>query len=206
MTPGICSVDPVPISADKAALRVRIRESLAQLTPSQRTEGSAEVCRRVKTLALWRRVKAVMLFVPIQREINIWPLVLEALSSGKRVYLPGYVADENCYVPREIRTPETDLVPGHRGIPEPLNTLPTTPVATLDFLVIPGLAFDSEGRRLGRGKGYYDRLLVQTHGTTCGVGFDQQIVPNVPVEPHDMKLNLVLTPSCSWEPGSASLE
>ncbi len=183
-----------------------MREILANLTPMQRSEGSTEVCRRARALDTWQRATSVMLFVPMPREINIWPLALEGLASGKRVFLPGYLPSEDRYVPREIRSPETDLVPGHRGIPEPLDTLPTIPVVTLDFLVIPGLAFDLEGWRLGRGKGYYDRLLVQTRGTTCGVGFDPQIVPNVPVEPHDMKLNVVLTPSCSWERGSASLE
>lgn len=196
----------MPITRAKAALRVKMREILASLTPAQRAEGSSEVCRRVIELDAWKRATRVMLFVPMQREINIWPIALQGLTAGKQVYLPGYLAAEDRYVPREIRRPETDLVPGHRGIPEPLETLPTTPVVTLDFLVIPGLAFDLEGWRLGRGKGYYDRLLVQTRGTTCGVGFDQQIVPNVPVEPHDMKLNLVLTPSCSRERGLASTE
>jgi len=190
----------------KAALRLRIREALGALTPEQRVEAGSAVCRRVQLHRAWRDARTILLFVPIQREINIWPLVGEGLASGKRVFLPGYLPGEDRYCAREIRAPETDLVPGHRGIPEPLATLPTIPVVALDFLVIPGLAFDVEGGRLGRGKGHYDRLLALVRGVTCGVGYDEQIVPNVPVESHDVKLNVVLTPSRSWERASASLE
>jgi 5-formyltetrahydrofolate cyclo-ligase len=65
----------------------------------------------------------------------------------------------------------------------------------LDFILVPGVAFDLSGRRLGRGKGYYDRLLKQTRGTTCGVAFDEQIVGEIPVEPHDLNVNCILTPT-----------
>ena len=65
----------------------------------------------------------------------------------------------------------------------------------LDFILVPGVAFDLHGRRLGRGRGYYDILLAKVRGTTCGVAFDEQIVREVPVEPHDSDVNCILTPT-----------
>jgi 5-formyltetrahydrofolate cyclo-ligase len=65
----------------------------------------------------------------------------------------------------------------------------------VDLILVPGLAFDLRGHRLGRGKGYYDQLLRGLGGITCGVAFDQQIVAGIPVEPHDVRVNRVLTPT-----------
>ena len=66
---------------------------------------------------------------------------------------------------------------------------------SLDLVLVPGVAFDLHGRRLGRGKGYYDQLLAGVCGTTCGVAFDEQIVREVPLEPHDVLMNCILTPT-----------
>jgi len=65
----------------------------------------------------------------------------------------------------------------------------------LDFILVPGVAFDLQGRRLGRGKGFYDQILAVVRGTVCGVAFDQQITPEIPVEPHDAVVNCILTPT-----------
>ena len=69
----------------------------------------------------------------------------------------------------------------------------------LDLVLVPGVAFDLHGRRLGRGRGYYDRLLSQVGGRTCGVAFDEQVVSEVPVEAHDVLLNCILTPTRWFE-------
>jgi 5-formyltetrahydrofolate cyclo-ligase len=68
------------------------------------------------------------------------------------------------------------------------------------LVLVPGVAFDSHGRRLGRGKGFYDQLLAFVRGTKCGVAFDEQIVPEIPIEPHDVRLNCILTPTRWIEP------
>jgi 5-formyltetrahydrofolate cyclo-ligase len=69
------------------------------------------------------------------------------------------------------------------------------PLNQLDFLLVPGVAFDRSGRRLGRGKGFYDRLLAGVTGMKCGVAWDEQIVHELPAEPHDIAMDLMLTPS-----------
>jgi 5-formyltetrahydrofolate cyclo-ligase len=65
----------------------------------------------------------------------------------------------------------------------------------LDLILVPGLAFDLNGRRLGKGKGYYDRLLAGVSGIKCGVAFDEQVVSEVPAGPHDVRVNCILTPT-----------
>ena len=183
-----------PLDA-KRALRRTVRERLEQLSPESRRVGSERVCAKVEAELAWSRASTVLLFVPVGTEIDVAPLLSAGLAAGKSVCLPSYEPQRDAFVPRRILSVSTDLVEGYRGIPEPRGTLPEVPLEALDFLIIPGLAFDLEGRRLGRGKGHYDRLLAFARGVTCGVGYDEQIVPDVPVESHDVKLNMVLSPS-----------
>ena len=88
-----------------------------------------------------------------------------------------------------------DFVEGKFGILEPAAACELGELKRLDLILVPGVAFDWQGHRLGRGKGYYDRLLGEVSGTTCGVGYDHQIIATIPVEPHDVRLNCILTPS-----------
>jgi 5-formyltetrahydrofolate cyclo-ligase len=64
-----------------------------------------------------------------------------------------------------------------------------------DLVLVPGMAFDSSGNRLGRGQGFYDRLLAETSGVKCGVGYDFQLLEKIPAEPHDAKVDFILTPT-----------
>src|SRR5204863_2517253 len=89
----------------------------------------------------------------------------------------------------------SDLKIGRFGIREPAEHCPPISLNRLDFILVPGVAFDLTGRRLGRGKGFYDQLLAAVSGTTCGVAFDEQIVREIPVAPHDIRVNCILTPT-----------
>ncbi len=84
---------------------------------------------------------------------------------------------------------------GRFGIREPVDRCTHLGLNRLDLILVPGVAFDLNGRRVGRGKGYYDRLLRLASGRKCGVGFDEQLVSEVPVEAHDILLNCILTPT-----------
>jgi 5-formyltetrahydrofolate cyclo-ligase len=89
----------------------------------------------------------------------------------------------------------SQLVPGRFGVPEPEAGCPAVPLNQLDLILVPGVGFDSAGRRLGRGKGFYDRLLAQVRGHKCGVAFEQQLVTELPEEPHDVRVDSILTPT-----------
>ncbi len=133
-------------------------------------------------------------------ELDLWPLLVAALSVGKHVALPRFVAETKSYEACPIQNPERDVHVGHFGIREPNQRCLRLTSDRLDLILVPGVAFDLHGGRLGRGKGYYDQLLKVLHGTTCGVGFDQQLVDSVPVGPRDVRLNYVLTPTRWVEP------
>jgi 5-formyltetrahydrofolate cyclo-ligase len=94
-----------------------------------------------------------------------------------------------------VRDPVRDLSVGKFDVREPVASYPTVALNRLDFVLVPGIAFDLRGRRLGRGKGFYDRLLTDVRGKTCGVAFDEQIVPEIPIEPHDIPVHCILTPT-----------
>jgi 5-formyltetrahydrofolate cyclo-ligase len=87
---------------------------------------------------------------------------------------------------------------GKFGVREPVASCEKIVLKHLDLILVPGLAFGLDGHRLGRGKGFYDRLLAVLHGPACGVAFDEQIVSVLPVEPHDLRLNCILTPT-RWQ-------
>jgi len=102
---------------------------------------------------------------------------------------------EGAYVAVQVSDLKHDLSPGQFGIPEPASSSPQRTLNVLDLIFVPGIGFTFAGARLGRGKGYYDRLLSTISGIRCGVAFDWQIVAELPAEAHDIRLDCVVTPS-----------
>jgi len=182
----------------KAILRRELRDALKQLTPVQRTADSARLVERVREQSVWREARSVLLFLPIGLEPSIEALLGDALTAGKIVTLPRYVAAADTYEPARIDDPSTELVPGPSRIPEPAPGCPNFPANRLDFVLVPGIGFSLAGGRLGRGKGHYDRLLAMVPGWKCGVAFDCQLMGELPMEPHDVRLNCILTPT-RWQ-------
>lgn len=179
----------------KAATRHEVRTRLERLTEPARREGSAQAVARLQAQALWQKAESVLLYAPLDGELDIWPLLGSALGAGKTVTLPRFDAGTCQYLACRVRDIERDLELGRYGIREPRRHCEPVALNRLDFLLAPGVAFDLHGRRLGRGKGYYDRLLAEVRGRTCGVAFDEQIVDEVPVHPHDSDVNCILTPT-----------
>lgn len=185
----------MPATNAKTALRGQIRARVKSIPPAARASASAELCTRLRTQNVWHSAKSVLLFAPLPDEPDVWPLLAEALAAGKTVALPGFVSGTNAYTVRRIIDPARDLVIGKFGIREGADVSPEMDLNQLDLVLVPGVAFDLRGGRLGRGKGYYDRLLAGVTGTKCGVAFDEQMVDAVPVGPLDIRLNCILTPT-----------
>ena len=179
----------------KAALRERVRATVRELTRAQRDEAAVELCARLIEQPVWKNACSVLLFSPLPDEPNVRPLLYAALGSNKVTALPRFSPATRDYEAALIQDPETDLREGKFGILEPGPLCKVGDLNRLDLVLVPGVAFDWHGRRLGRGRGYYDRLLAAVSGKTCGVAFDQQRVAAIPVEPHDVPLNCILTPS-----------
>jgi 5-formyltetrahydrofolate cyclo-ligase len=179
----------------KASFRFAVREKLKLISPTQREHDSARARTILEQQPIWHQSQTILFFAPLPDELDIWPSLPVALAIGKQVFLPRFLCATNSYTACEVKIPDSDLSLGKFGIREPSETCPQIPLNRLDLLLVPGVAFDLHGRRLGRGKGFYDQLLATVRGKTCGVAFDEQIVTEIPVEPHDVLLNCILTPS-----------
>jgi 5-formyltetrahydrofolate cyclo-ligase len=183
------------ISEQKKALRGELRKKIEIIPAAVREEASAHACQLLQKQPMWLAAKSVFFYSPLPNEVNIWALVPEALKAGKIVLLPRFDSATDEYCASRIQDIENDLLPGQFGINEPHERCSAFPLNQLDLTLIPALGFDSLGGRLGRGRGFYDRLLAKIPGIKCGIAFDEQIVPRIPVEPHDILLNYVLTPT-----------
>lgn len=179
----------------KAALRQEVSARLASLPEAFHPPASAAARAVLRQQPAFANARALLFFAPLPGELDLWPLLEETLAARKLVALPWFNRQHRRYEIRQIRDLVSDLVPGHFGIREPAPACPPLPLNRLDFLLVPGVAFDVQGHRLGRGKGYFDRLLAGNRGIACGVAFDEQIVRAVPVAPHDVVMNCILTPT-----------
>ena len=182
----------------KEKLRREMRARLRGMNPALHAEASLVICQIAANLAAFLKSRCVALFAPLPTEPDIHPLIEEAWAQGKRVVLPLMI--------KHGAKPELDwheiagwddvVVPGPFGLrePDPLRC-PRVPMAELDCVFVPGVAFDHEGFRLGRGGGYYDSFLSLTPPTLPCIGlmFSLQKVSAVPREPHDQGLRSVIT-------------
>jgi 5-formyltetrahydrofolate cyclo-ligase len=183
------------LQAEKAAMRRRVRDRLEAMTVPERAAKSPAACELLERQALWKKARAVLFYAPLPGELDIWPLMEKGLREGKQIALPRFSKEKGIYAACVIGDTAAQLQRGQFGILEPSAACPEVELNGLDFLLVPGIAFDLHGRRLGRGKGFYDLLLGSVRGKTCGVAFDEQIVGEVPLEPHDVTLNCILTPT-----------
>ncbi len=183
------------IHGAKQALRQQARAWLKNLSAAERAAQSAQACALLEQQARWRQAHAVLFYAPLSEELDVWPLLLTAARQDKTVALPRFLPATHRYVPCRVRDLAGDLRRGRFGIREPVEACEQIPLNALDLILVPGLAFDLHGRRLGRGRGFYDQVLALVRGTACGVAFDQQIVPEVPAGPRDIRVNCILTPT-----------
>lgn len=176
------------IMDEKKALRIEIRQ-LKRACPLEE--------RRRKSLSVWEAVERDEVFQQAETVLAYWSMDDEVYThdfvnkwaGSKTLLLPCVKGDE-----LELRyfDGEERLQPGEGyAIPEPVGEL-FADWGKIDLILVPGVAFDKSGNRLGRGKGYYDKVLKQTGAYKLGVCFDFQLVERVPVEPHDVKMDRVV--------------
>ena len=172
---------------------------VSAMSPAESRTASELLVRQLETRLNWEAARSILLFHPLPDEPDIRPLVERAIAHGCAVALPAFDPSTGRYEARVISGFGPSLACGLHGIPEPGPLCPLIALNRLDLVLVPGVAFDARGGRLGRGKGFYDRLLAAVNGMKCGVAFDEQIVDAVPVGPQDIRVNCILTPT-RWIP------
>jgi len=195
--------DPEGGKADmKAVLRRRVLTARAAMGDAARAEASAAICRRLATLPELVGVRAVLGYAAFGTEVDVDPWLRRALAEGFAVHLP-WVAGDALGVAR-VGDLDEDLAPGWRGVREPPpGRRRTVQPRLLDLVVAPGVAFDRSGARLGYGGGHFDRLLSRLRPgvPVIGVAFAVQLVDRVPHEPHDRRVDVVVTEHEVLRPG-----
>lgn len=167
--------------------------AILRMPPDSRAEKSARICAAIANSSAWQAACTVAIFAPQPREPDVELLWMH--GTGKTLAYPR-VEEGRLDLYRVDSVYE--LLPGAFGVREPaVHAMHAVPPDSLDLILVPGVAFSADGARLGRGGGYYDRLLASLPAHTCkmGVCFDSQVLPEFPVEPHDQHVDFIATES-----------
>ncbi len=178
----------------KKDLRTRLKANLAALSADEIHQRSRQACDLLVAQPEFERSETVMVFLSLPTEISTAPLVLRAWQEGKRVLAPRVSWEQRRMMPVEIRSLTEEIEDTQWSLRQPLQGDPV-PLGMIDLVVVPGLGFDRAGNRLGRGRGFYDRFLAhpEFHGSTCAVAFEEQIVDAIPADPHDIRVDMLIT-------------
>lgn len=178
----------------KVELRRRLRATLDGMDPGVRHSKSVAACALLGASPEFAAARVVMLYVPTPTELDTCPLALKCWQSGKSVVVPKVSWDQKRMLPVEITSLQTGMTTTGHGIREPIGGKPC-PVDFIDLVVVPGLGFTRNGYRIGRGMGFYDRFLASPEygGVSCGLSFEEQVVPEIPVQEHDVPMSMLVT-------------
>ena len=201
----------------KSEIRSFVKGLVRGISVEERARFSEALKEEVVGLECWRSAKEVMLFFSLPDEVDMLPLIRAALAEQKRIYLPRVIATkvsrdaDVCEVAEGNTLPAGNtvrceemilevrelapgqLAPGRWGIWEPTDEAPLlSDYSRLDLVVVPGVAFSSDGKRLGRGKSFYDRFLpLVPRAAFVGVCYPCQVVEQIPADPWDIGMDIV---------------
>ncbi len=176
----------------KNVLREALLAQRAALSRDEWLQASCAAQQRLLGMPLFSKADCIALYAPIRHELDTALLFHAACAQGKHLLYPQVSGD--LLVFRQVRV-ESDFVLGSFGVLEPRSDLPAVSVEAAQLIVVPGVAFDCQGYRIGFGKGFYDRALACCDRQIDLVGFchDFQVVASVPAEAHDVRMKYVVT-------------
>ena len=173
--------------SEKNELRYKMKNLRVVLPDSERRSAAEEVFDRLEKTAAFLLADRIMMYHSLPDELYTHDF-LRKWAGKKRFYLPRVNGVNLEVLPYE----ESRLELGSFHIEEPSGNELTDP-SEIELVVVPAVAYDRRGKRLGRGKGFYDRFLKQTKATKVGVGYEFQLVDEIPTEPHDVSMDIVIT-------------
>jgi 5-formyltetrahydrofolate cyclo-ligase len=196
--------NPPALRLAKQGLRGRILAQRDDLPAETRAADAQAIVGRLEALASLAFAHTVLLTFPFGTEWDTRPLAAHALSAGKRVVVPRVDRVARMLRLHAVANPDVDVVAGYLGIPEPRASLPIVEPDAIDWVLVPGVAFDAAGRRLGYGGGFFDRLLplIRASAPRIAGAFEVQIVDEVPAGPHDQRVDAVVSPTRTLVVGS----
>ena len=187
---------------DKTQLRRYIREQKRAMSEEEIVRRSARLAQMFAATPAYQAAKTIYGYLSYNQEVRTMPILEQALRDGKRVAVPKVYGEEM----RFLYLDDLSLVAkGYGGIPEPIADEPVADDKTA-LVLMPGLAFDRSGGRLGRGGGYYDRWLAGFSGVTAALCRDGLLMESIPRLPHDLGVNLVVTETGLYGPSAPKQE
>jgi len=184
------------IGAAKIQIREEIAKTISALSESEIAEKTRAIEEKLFDFANFLEAKIALLYNSGDYEVATHNIIKRSYAYGKIVILPAFDPAKFEMNLMKVDNFEKELVPGPRGVLEPdASRCKIVPLERIDIAVLPGLAFDEKGARLGSGKGYYDRLIPRLAITTRKVAltFEEQIVPQIPMEAHDKHVDIIIT-------------
>lgn len=184
------------IRSAKDQLRKEIIKKLGALTEKQRAERTRGIETRLCDFANFLEARIALLYIAGPHEVRTQEILRRTLELNKIISLPAFTPERLTVTTWKVDNPDKDLTPGPRGVLEPDTArCKPLPLQRIDIAIIPGLAFDEKGLRLGSGQGYYDRFIPELPITTrkVALAFEEQIVAQIPTEPHDKHVDIIIT-------------
>lgn len=178
------------MNPDKQQLRAAIRQQKKALTPEAIFEKSRHLCALVLKTEVYRQCRSVYGYLPFNQEIDLLPLLRQAMADGKQVALPRCIGKEMQFILMEdlSRIQQSSF-----GAPEPVDQEPVARDESA-LVIVPGLVFDRRGYRIGYGGGYYDRFLAaEPHHPTISLCYDFQLTDRLLPEPHDIPVDAIFS-------------
>lgn len=174
---------------DKELIRERILRHRESLNPTIVETLSVIICQKIQSLIETEDFKHIHCYLPMRQEIDTKPLIQWMLDTRRTVIVPKPL--KNRQMSRLRLTSLDDLVQGVFKTWQPAIEIEY--IGPIDAIIVPGIAFSRSGYRVGYGGGYYDTLLRETHALSIAPVYDFQLLDEIPVEPHDEKVDLIMT-------------
>jgi 5-formyltetrahydrofolate cyclo-ligase len=182
------------ISEIKSAIRKEKLLWRKSLTPEEAHKKSAQIAAQLKSLPEYARAKSVLFYVSSKKnEVDTHALIVDALKKNVQVLVPVTDFDNRALLIAEIKTMD-ELVPARFGLLEPpSDSLRLASAKDAGVIIVPGVAFDRQGRRVGFGGGYYDRLLSTATAPSVALSYEGQLIEEAPMDGHDIPVDIVVT-------------
>jgi 5-formyltetrahydrofolate cyclo-ligase len=180
---------------NKKKLRSRIKKLLDEFPASLLEEKSRHIQSRLYSLSEYKKSSFIMFYLSTEREVSTFDTIKTALSENKKVAVPLILKPWDIMIPCEIKNLK-DLKPGSFGILQPTkDKIQNVPISLIDLIIVPGMAFDRKGNRVGKGKGFYDKFLKLIDQTIpkIALAFSCQIVEQIPAKEYDIAVDKIIT-------------
>ncbi|MFH1615607.1 MAG: 5-formyltetrahydrofolate cyclo-ligase [Planctomycetota bacterium] len=182
------------VNAEKIKLRQDLKCRMLTLTPQQRTEKSQKAFHNLINTPQFQDAQVIMIYLALPHEVDTAPIILHAWQENKVVAVPKMSWQQRHMIPVRIHSLETGLTHDEHNLQSPVAGVPVA-LEEIELVIAPGLGFDKNGNRLGRGGAHYDMFFANTRLTAarCGLAFEEQIVTSIPAARHDKLVDFLVT-------------